>query len=70
MFVSKLTCSCFSAVISDDEHGKSHEHNPIEHEDIPHGSRTPPTPPDRSPPPTSPLSWRVRAVAHLQWTRR
>ncbi len=45
MFASKQTCSCFSAVISDDEHGESHEHNPIEHEDMPHGSRTPPTPP-------------------------
>jgi hypothetical protein len=32
---------------------------------MPHGSRTPPTPPARLPPPTSPLSSRVRAVAHL-----
>jgi hypothetical protein len=62
----KLISSCFSAVISDDEHGESNQHNPIEHEDMPHGScRTPPTPPARSPPPTSPLSFklRVRAVA-------
>ncbi len=32
---------------------------------MPHGSRTPPTPLARSPPPTSPLSSRVREVAHL-----
>ena len=33
---------------------------------MPHGTRTPPTPPSRSPPPTSPQLSRVRAVAHLR----
>ncbi len=33
---------------------------------MPHGSRTPPTPPAQLLPPTSPLSSRVRAVAHLR----
>jgi hypothetical protein len=44
----------------------SNQHNPIEHEDMPYGSRTAQTPLARSPPPTSPLLSRVRAVAHLQ----
>ena len=33
---------------------------------MPDGSSTPPTPPSQSPPPTSPLLSRVRAVAHLR----
>ena len=56
--------SSFSAVISDEEDGTSNQHNPVDNEDMPHGTRTPPTPPSRSPPPTSPLSSRVHAVAH------
>ena len=58
--------SSFSAVISDEEDGTSNQHNPVDNEDMPHGTRTPPTPPSRSPPPTSPLLSRVRAVAHLR----
>lgn len=58
--------SFFSAVISDEEDGTSNQHNPVDNEDMPHGTRTPPTPPARSPPPTSPLLSRVRAVAHLR----
>ncbi len=37
----------------------------MEHEDVPDGTRTPPTPPARSPPPTSPPPSRIPAVAHL-----
>ena len=33
---------------------------------MPHGTRTPPTPPSRSPPPTSPRLSHERAVAHLR----
>ena len=45
--------SSFSAVISDEEDGTSNQHNPVDNEDM-HGTRTPPTPPSRSPPLTSP----------------
>ncbi len=41
--------SCFSGVISDDEHDTGHHHNPMDNEDKPHGNSTPPTPPARSP---------------------
>ena len=32
---------------------------------MPHGTRTPPKPPSRSPPPASPLPARVRAVTEI-----
>ena len=38
----------------------------MEHEDVPDGTRTPPTPPARSPPPPSPPPSRIPAVAHLR----
>jgi len=50
----------------DDQDETSNQHNPVDNEDMPHGTRTPPTPPSRSPPPTSPLSSSVHAVAHLR----
>ncbi len=43
--------SGFSGVILDDELHTGHRNNPMEHEDVPDGTRTPPTPPARSPPP-------------------
>ncbi len=52
-----------SAVLSDDEPATSYQLDPFDHEDMPHGTRTPPTFPSRSPLPTSSLSTRVRAVA-------
>ncbi len=52
--------------MSDDQDETSNQHNPVDNEDMPHGTRTPPTLPSRSPPPTSPLSSRVRAVARLR----
>ena len=55
--------SSFSAFMSDDQDETSNQHNPVDNEDMPHGTRTPPS---RSPPPTSPLSSRVHAVAHLR----
>ncbi len=58
--------SCFSGVISDDEIETSNQDNPVDRGDMPEGSRTPTTPPSQSPPPTSPLLSRVRAVAHLR----
>jgi len=58
--------SSFSAFMSDDQDETSNQHDPVDNEDMPHGTRTPPTPPSRSPPPTSPLSSRVHAVAHLR----
>ena len=57
-----LVVSCFSGVISDDENETSNPYNPVDREDMPDGSRTPPTPPSQSPPPTS----RVPAVAHIR----
>ena len=57
-----LVFSCFSGVISDDEIETSNTYNPVDREDMPDGSRTPPTPPSQSPPPTS----RVPAVAHIR----
>ena len=62
MIFLTLVVSCFSGVISDDENETSNPYNPVDREDMPDGSRTPPTPPSQSPPPTS----RVRAVAHLR----
>ena len=47
-----LVVSCFSGVISDDENETSNPYNPVDREDMPDGSRTPPTPPSQSPPPT------------------
>ena len=61
-----IVVSYFSGVISDDENETSNHDNPVDREDMPDGSRTPPTPPSQSPPPTSPLLSRVRAVAHLR----
>ena len=58
--------SSFSAFMAADQDETSNQHNPVDNEDMPHGTRTPPTPPTRSPPPTSPLSSRVHAVAHLR----
>ncbi len=54
-----------SAVLSDDEPATSNQLDPFDchHENMPHGTRTPPTPSSRSPPPASP---RVRAVAQLR----
>ena len=46
----------------DDENETSNPYNPVVTADMPHGSRTPPTPPSQSPPPTS----RVPAVAHIR----
>ncbi len=54
--------SSSSGVISDDENETSNPYNPVDGEDMPDGSRTPPTPPSQSPPSTS----RVRAIAHLR----
>ncbi len=53
------------AVLSDDELAMSNQLDPfdVHHENMPHWTRTPPTPPSRSPPPASP---RVRAVAQLR----
>ncbi len=53
------------AVLSDDEPATSNEIYPFDghHENMPHGTCTPPTPPSRSPPPAS---LRIRAVAQLQ----
>ena len=65
MFLT-LVVSYFSGVISDDDNETSNQDNPVDREDMPDGSRTPPTPPSQSPPPTSPLLSRVRAVAHLR----
>ena len=55
-----------SAVLSDNEHATSIGLAPFDNEDVPHGTRTPPTLPSRSPPPASPLPDRVRAVAQIQ----
>ena len=55
-----------SAVLSDNEHDTSTGLYPFDNDDMPHGTRTPPTPPSRSPPPASPLPARVRAVAQLR----
>ncbi len=54
-----------SAVLSDDEPATSNQLDPFDgrHENMPHGTRTPPTPPFQSPPPASP---RLRAVAQLR----
>ena len=49
-------------MISDDELHTGHHNNPME----PDGTRTPPTPSARSPPPTSPPPSRIPAVAHLR----
>ncbi len=65
MLIIRFDTTCCSAVISDSEDVTCNQHNP-EHEDMPHGTRTPPTPHPGSPPPTSPLSSRVRAVAHIR----
>ena len=43
-----LVVSCFSGVISDDENETSNPYNPVDREDMPDGSRTPPTPPSQS----------------------
>ncbi len=40
----RIDNSCFSGVISDDEHDTGHHHNPMDNEDEPHGNSTPPTP--------------------------
>ena len=55
-----------SAVLSDNEHATSTGLDPFDNEDVPHGTRTPPTLPSRSPPPASPLPARVRAVAQIR----
>ncbi len=55
-----------SEVLSDGEPATSNQLDPFDHEDMPHGTRTPPTPPCRSPHPASPLSSRIRAVAQLR----
>ena len=36
-----------SAVLSDNEHATSTGLDPFDNEDMPHGTRTPPTPPSR-----------------------
>ena len=41
--------SSFSAFMLDDQDETSNQHNPVDNEDMPHGTRTPPTPPSRSP---------------------
>ncbi len=53
------------AVLSDDEPATSNEIDLFDgrHKNMPHGTRTPPTPPSRLPPPASP---RIRAVAQLR----
>ena len=48
---SNVNTILVSGVISDDELHTGHHNNPMEHEDVPDGARTPPTPPARSPPP-------------------
>ncbi len=54
------------AVLSDDEPGPTNHLDPVDQEFVPDGMRTPPAPPSQSPPPASPLSWRVPAVAQLR----
>ena len=63
---SNVNTILVSGVISDDELHTGHHNNPMEHEDVPDGARTPSTPPARSPPPPSPPQSRIPAVAHLR----
>ena len=63
---SNVNTILVSGVISDDELHTGHHNNPMQHEDVPDGARTPPTPPARSPPPPSPPQSRIPAVAHLR----
>ena len=62
LFNNVHTILFFSGVISVDELHTGHHNNPME----PDGTRTPPTPSARSPPPTSPPPSRIPAVAHLR----
>ena len=57
-----------SAVLSDNEHatGTGLGLDLFDNEDMPLGTRTPPTPPSRWPPPASSLPARVRAVAQIR----